>query len=169
MTTKTSKKAQVGAEHSAEAFGEAGQEAVKNFFSAGAQAYEKIFADTKAQFGKSVFSYDDVAEFSNENLKALVAAQNAYAKGVESLSADWFTFSKRLAEENVNAAKLVFAATTVNEVVDLQGAFVKNSVDAVLSQSAKSGEMAAKVTKDAVEPINARVSAVVEKLTTFAA
>ena len=165
MTTKTSKKTEAGAE----AFGEAGQEAAANFFSAGSHAYEKLFADTKAQFDKAVISYDDVAEFSNENLKAMVAAQSAYAKGVEILSADWFAFSKRLAEENVVAAKSVFAATTVNEAVDLQGAFVKKSVDAVLSQSAKSGEMAAKVTKDAVEPINARVTAVVEKLSTFAA
>ena len=89
--------------------------------------------------------------------------QQTALSGYEAINADVLAYSKSTFEDSVAAAKAVLAAKTLKEVVDLQTDFAKTAFEGYLHQSSKLGELTAKITKEAFEPINARFQAAVEK------
>ena len=50
------------------------------------------------------------------------------------------------------------------EIVDLQSEYAKTSFDNIVSEGTKISEMTVKVANEALEPINARMNAAVEKM-----
>ena len=68
-------------------------------------------------------------------------------------------------EEGVAAGKAVMGARTYHEVMELQSGFAQASMQRFLDTTTRLGEMSIKLTNEAFEPVNARLSAAVEKLT----
>jgi phasin family protein len=102
-------------------------------------------------------------DFGKDTVEAIVAAGTVTAKGVEAINAEVLAYSKSAFEDSVAAAKAVLAAKTLKEVVDLQTDFAKTAFEGYLHQSSKLGELTAKITQEAFEPINTRFQAAVEK------
>jgi len=172
MSTKA--KANAGT-HSAQAASEAldsvvaaSKETVEQVVKAGADAaakgYEKAAAMNKENLDAVAKSYDEFAVFGKENVDAMVAAGNAATKGFEAISGEVMALTRNTFEDGVAAGKAVMGARTYQEVMELQSGFAQASMQRFLDTTTRLGEMSIKLTNDAFEPVNARVSAAVEKL-----
>jgi phasin family protein len=138
---------------------ETAQAAIK----AGADVSTKAIASGHDRTVAAAKGYENMTDFGKETVEAFVAVGTATAKGVEAINAEVLAFSKAHFEDSVAAAKAVLGAKTLKEVVDLQTDFAKSTFESYLQQSSKLGELTAKLTQEAFEPLNARFQAAVEK------
>jgi len=175
--TKTAPKkpaaaAPVNAAETAETAVAAGQESLEAMLKAGSQAttksYEQAFAMAQEQVEKAsakVFeSYDDFASFGKESVDAYVASSTVLTKGIETLSKELMGFTQASVEANVAATKALFTAKSVQEFIDLQSDYSRSSFDTLVSESAKLTELSMSLANDAMEPIQLRVNAAVERM-----
>jgi phasin family protein len=169
MTAKSSKQAPNQAAAGTEDFVSASQEALQNFVKVGAESYEKAFENARDKAEEVVRGYDDLALTSKENVDALVAAGTAYGKGLEAMSGEFMGFAKQMLEENVKVTKAVLGAKSLHEAMDLQASYTRQSLDSLMSQGTRVGELATKVAQETAEPINTRVTTVVQKWSNIAA
>ncbi len=153
MTTKTTKQTSAPVNNTIESMMAAGQEAMRSFMTSGSGGYGKAFE-----------GYDGIAETGKDNVEAMVAASAAYTKGMETIANEMMAFTKSALEQNIANAKTVMAAKTAQEMIDLQTGFAKSSFEGFVSQSTKVGEMAAKTAQETIEPINARVTVAMSKM-----
>ena len=114
-------------------------------------------------FEAAVKGFEQFNTLGKDNVEAVVAFGTTYAKGIEAINAELMAFAKKAIEDSVSATKALMGAKTVKELVDMQSDFAKTSFDELMSKTSKIGEMYAKVTQEALEPINARVSVTMEK------
>lgn len=129
---------------------------VEQYSAAGAQAF-------KEGVEKSLASLNDLNSHSKQNLEALVAAATAATKGAEALGAEAIAFSRKAVEDNVAAAKSLGSAKSLQEAVELQTNWFKASLEGYMAQVNKASEIVAASVKDTWTPLNARVTATVEK------
>lgn len=162
-TTKQDKSTANAAETAAESMATVGQEAIRNFAKAGTESYETAFSDIRGKAEEMTKGYEDLAANGKVTMDAWNAAGTAYGKGLEAISGEWMNFAKQMMESNVVATKAVLGAKSLNEAMDMQSEFARNSFDGMMAQSTKVGEMATKFAQDAAEPINAQFTASVEK------
>ncbi|WP_375206268.1 phasin family protein [Hyphococcus sp.] len=122
------------------------------------------FKEGYEKFAEGMSSF---ADFHKESLNALMASAGAFAKGVEKLTAENASFSKSAFEETVATAKAASAAKTLQEAIELNSDFMKSSVEKNLGQINKVADIWTSTTKDAVEPLTERYSALVEKIQAY--
>ncbi|MGQ9369760.1 phasin family protein [Azospirillum sp. ST 5-10] len=131
------------------------------------QHFAQTIAATKEQVEKAsaqlLKGYEDMTAFGKENVDAMIQSGTAVAKGAEELSKEMAAFAQASFDKQVATGKAFLAARSIREVVDLQNAFVKASVDALVAESAKLQEMSTKVTSDAFAPLSARLDAAVTR------
>jgi phasin family protein len=111
---------------------------------------------------KSMTAMNEINAHSKSNLEAVVASVTAAGKGAETLGAQTAAYSKKSLEDYVAAAKSLTTAKSLQEVVELQTAFAKSSLEAYLAQVNKASETVAASLKETLTPLNARVTAAVE-------
>lgn len=138
-------------------------------FQSASLGYEKFAEQARSRMGDAAKAYDEFAVFGKDTADAMMAASNAYAKGLEQLTAEWLSFSKQSVEEGIATTKALMGARTIQEVVDLQATFAKAQFDQFVSQGAKFGELATKVAQESFEPLNQRATVAVEKFIKLAA
>jgi phasin family protein len=130
---------------------------VEQFATAGNQAF-------KDGVEKSLAALGEANAYSKKNLEAAVASVTAATKGAETLGAQAMAFSKKTIEDQVSAAKTLAAAKSVQEVVELQTAFAKSTLEAYMAQMNLMTETVAASVKESLSPINERVTALVERV-----
>ena len=128
----------------------------EKYSAAGAQAF-------KEAFDKSLSALNDINTHSKSNLEAVVASVTAATKGAETLGAETLAYSKKSLEDHVSAAKSLSSARSVQEAVELQTAWAKSTMEAYIAQMNKASEIVAASVKASMTPLNARVTAAVEK------
>ena len=138
----------------------AAAEAMKTTVDQFASAGNKAFKDT---LEKSLAALNDANAYSRQNLEAVIASTTAAAKGAEAIGAQAMAFSKKSVEDQVNAAKSLAGAKSVQEVVELQTAFAKTFLESYMAEMTRMSETVAGAFKDSLKPINERVTATVEK------
>lgn len=110
----------------------------------------------------SVKGYDDLTKISKANLDALVQANKVFAQGVEAISKEALSLTQSSLKSAATAAKAMFAARTLQDVVALNASFTRSYFDNLLANSTKLGEMSVKLATDTMAPITARVNTAVE-------
>lgn len=128
----------------------------EKYTAAGSQAF-------KDAVDKSLGALNDMNAQSKSNLEAVVASVTAATKGAESLGAQMMAFSKKSMEDNIAAAKALSSARSVQEAVELQTSWAKSAMEVYLAEINKASETVAASVKESLTPINARVTATVEK------
>ncbi len=113
---------------------------------------------------KTLAALNEMNSHSKKNLEAVVASVTAATKGAEALGAQAMAFSKTAFETQVNAARSLAGAKSVQEVMELQTAFAKSYLETYMAEVGKMSETVSASMKDSVKPLNERVTAVVEKL-----
>jgi phasin family protein len=117
----------------------------------------------KEAFEKSLAAFNDINAHSKSNLEAVVASVTAATKGAETLGAETLAYSKKSLEDHVSAAKSLSSARSVQEAVELQTAWAKSAMEAYMAQMNRASEIVAASVKESMTPLNARVTAAVEK------
>ena len=107
--------------------------------------------------------YEEIAAFGKANIDALIQANTVFTKGVEAISKEFIALTQAQLESNAAAAKAIFSAKTLKDVVELKAQFTKANFDKLVANSTKLGELGTKVATDTFAPISARVTSVVEK------
>ena len=142
--------------------------AVKTGTETAAQNVERAVATTNAQVkkaSKAMFAgYGDFSALGQQNIDAMVEAGQIMAVGMESVSRELMSFAKASAEANAAAATKMFSAKTMQEAIDLQNAYARESFDKAVAETGKLTEMSVKLASDAMAPIQSRVNVAVEKL-----
>ena len=113
---------------------------------------------------KSLAQLNELNAHSKKNLEAVIASVTAQAKGAEALGAQAMAYSKKAVEDHVAAAKSLSGAKSVQEVIELQTAYAKSALDAYIAEVSKMSDIVSTSMKDAVKPLNERVTAAVERL-----
>ena len=113
---------------------------------------------------KSLTQLNELNAHSKKNLEAVIASVTAQAKGAEALGAQAMAYSKKAVEDHVAAAKSLSGAKSVQEVIELQTAYAKSALDAYIAEVSKMSDIVSSSVKDAVKPLNERVTAAVERL-----
>ena len=113
---------------------------------------------------KTLAALNEANTHSKKNLEAVVASVTAATKGAEALGAQAMAFSKTSFETQVNAARSLAGAKSVQELVELQTAFAKNALETYMAEVGKMSETFSASMKDVVKPLNERVTDVVERL-----
>ena len=122
------------------------------------------FKEGYEKFAEGVSSF---ADFQKESLNALMASANAFAKGVEKLTAEQTTFSKAVFEDTVATAKAATSSKTLQEAIELNSDFMRTSVEKNLGQINKVADIWTTTAKDTVEPLTARYTELVEKIQSY--
>ena len=128
----------------------------EKYSAAGTQAFKDVFE-------KSLTALNDYNAQTKSNLEAVVASVTAATKGAETLGAETLAYSKKSLEDHVAAAKSLTSARSVQEAVELQTAWAKSSMESYMAQMNKASEIVAASVKESLTPLNARVTAAVEK------
>jgi phasin family protein len=128
----------------------------EQFTAAGSQAF-------KDAVEKSLTALNEVNAQSKQNLEAVVASVTAATKGAETLGAHAIAYSKKSMQHNVAAAKSLSAARSVQEAIELQTTWAKSAMEAYMAEMTAASEIVAASVKETVTPLNARVTAAVEK------
>lgn len=170
VTTTASRAKKVVADTAVET-GAAAQQAAETTVAAAQDAvtknYEQAVALTKEQVekaSKKAFeAYEELTSFNKETVDALVQSSTVLAKGLENLSKSFVAYAQSSLESSVAATKALLAVKTLREAVDLQSEFAKTSFDTLVSEATKTSELSVKLANEAIEPISARVNAVVTK------
>jgi phasin family protein len=113
---------------------------------------------------KTLAALAEANTHSKKNLEAVVASVTAAAKGAEVLGAQAVAYSKSAFETQVTAAKALAAAKTPQEAFELQTSFAKSAFETYVSELGKFTDTLTASYKDAVKPLNERVSETVGKL-----
>lgn len=129
---------------------------VDQFTTAGNQAF-------KDSIEKSLSALGEANTHSKKNLEAVVASVTAATKGAEALGAQAMAYSKKSLEDQVAAAKSLTGAKSVQEVVELQTAFAKSSLETYVAEMNKASETVAASMKECFQPLNERITAFVER------
>lgn len=140
------------------------KEQLEKAMKASAEAFEKAFSMSKDRFDVLTKSVDDAAKLGKEQVDALVSASNVAAKGIETINAEVMAFTKHQIEDQISATKAMMGAKTLQELYDLQNDYLKSSLDAVMQQSTKLGELTTKLAKESFEPLNERFQQSFDKL-----
>jgi phasin family protein len=170
MATTNKTKAANTAQETLEAVAEAQKKTFEQAFQAGTDAftkgYEQFYATAREQMDKAQKSafgnLDQMADFSRENVEAMIVAGNIMAKGVEVVGKEIAAYAQKQAEANMAAAKKLGAVKNPQEFLDLQASLAKAAFDDFVAETSKLQDMSAKVSTEATQPINERINKAVE-------
>jgi phasin family protein len=108
--------------------------------------------------------YDELAVLGQGNFDALVQLNSVVAKGMETIGKEVMAFAQRSVEENMAQARALIGARDLQEFVDLQNDFAKLRLEETLAETAKLTELSTKVANEAIEPLQKRVDAAVQRV-----
>jgi phasin family protein len=126
------------------------------YFTIGNQAF-------KDSIERTIAALTELNTHSKKNLEALIASATAAAKGVETVGTRAVAFSKKSVENQIAAAKALAAAKSIQEAVELQTGYAKSAFETYVAEVNEISEITSASVKDALTPINERVTAIVER------
>jgi len=111
---------------------------------------------------------DDLIAFNKDNIQAMTVANQALAKGLETLSTESLAYTSKAMEDAIAASKQVTACKSPSEVTNVQSKLVKDNWDAMVAQSKKMAELTNALVKDALDPLSARYKTVMDGMSRVA-
>lgn len=149
----------------------AAETVVKSNSDACKKGYETLVAmsreafDNASKAGAEVKGFDKAVAMPKANFEAMVEAGQTMVKGVEEINGRVIDLARSQIAEGVATQKAIFGAKTFQEAMEIQQDFMKKSFDRVISDGVELSSAWVKVTTDAAQPINQRVSSAVTEFT----
>jgi phasin family protein len=131
-------------------------QATAQFEAAGANGAAAV----KENVERAMAAASEMSSFGKENYEAWVASSTAATKGLEAISARAMAYSKTALEAHMSATKSIMTAKSVQELVEKQTEYARHAFDGYVAELNSLSDMYAGFAKDALKPINERVSAV---------
>ncbi len=127
------------------------------------KTFEQALSTSKEKYETVMQNFSDISAVGRENMDAVVSAGTVFAKGIEAVNAELAAISKRNLEDSIAAVKALAAAKSAKEYFELQSDLMKTSWDHMVADTTKIGEMVGEYSKDAMAPIQSRLTAAMEK------
>jgi phasin family protein len=108
---------------------------------------------------------EEAAEFGRGNVEAFTKATQIYVAGVQDLGRQTFAMVQGLADQAIENAKALSTVKSLQEAAQIQSNFARAALEKSVSETAKLGESALKLTEQTFAPITARLTLATEKLT----
>lgn len=156
----------------AETFPSYGKDMVETWFANSQKMFEQSFG--KAPFDLDSAKqgwfkgYDDAVAFGQANLDAALKAGEVMSKGFEDMAGAIAKQTQAEVETGFAVAKELLGCKTLQDIVEVQTAYMKGRYDAMMANTGKLADMAKKVSNDVAKPINERVNATVDVAATKA-
>jgi phasin family protein len=125
-------------------------------------AFEDTQTQVKANMDKTIKAAQDFAAFGQGTLEAVVASGQAWAAGVQELNQHLAGSAQARITETVEAVKGFATAKSVNELLTLQAAFARESLDKAVAETTKLTDASAKLATEVLAPLTARVTLAVD-------
>jgi phasin family protein len=126
-------------------------------------AFEQVTAASReamqTNIDRSMAAAAEFGAFGKENMEAFVNSASVAQKGMEALSARYVAFTKAAMENHMSAARAMMTSKSVQELIERQTEYTKSSVEAYMAEMNAMSDMMAGLTKDAMKPLNERMSA----------
>jgi phasin family protein len=116
----------------------------------------------KDGFEKAAKNYDQFMSFGRETAEAYMKSANAAGKAIESLNAELFAYARKSVEDGMAATKAIMSSKSIDEAIQLQSEFGRTAFEAYVDELAKVGDLALATAKVTAEPLQERVSALVD-------
>jgi phasin family protein len=129
-------------------------------------AQDQAAKATEATIKTATKQFEDATAIGRGNVEAMVQCSTIMAKGCEEISKNLWNWMQSTVEHGMATSKQALAVKTLRELVDLQTNFVKEMMDKSLNETTRITAISTRVTSQAIEPINQRVSEVVENFQT---
>jgi len=128
------------------------------------EAFESVSAASteavRENIDRGLAALSEASAFGKQNVEAWLASAAAAQKGFEALSARTVAFQKQALENHVAATKSLLTSKSVQEFVEKQNEYAKGAFEAYVAELSSVSDLVAGVAKEALQPINERVSAV---------
>jgi phasin family protein len=138
-----------------------------------ADQIKTVFGDVNARaktaMEKNAKIAEELAELARGNVEAMVASSKLAAKGVESMSQDAATYSRKSFEDASAAFKSFANVKSATDFFKLQGDFARSAFDSAVAESARVSETVLKLAGDVAEPLTSRYAVTAERVKTLAA
>jgi phasin family protein len=127
-------------------------------------AFEQVTGASSAAmregFDRSLAAMSEMSAFGKQNMEAMIASAAAAQRGMEAISHRAAAFTKQAVEAHMAAAKSLLTSKSVQEFVEKQTEYARTSFDAYVAELNSLSDVVAGVAKEALQPINERMSAV---------
>lgn len=101
---------------------------------------------------------DQFQKFGRDGMEAAMRSLSVMSGGVQSAATETADFTKRSFEQSAQAAQRLMSARTLDVAVQVQTDYVRKSYEGLVAQTAKMGELATTVAKDAAAPLEGLLS-----------
>jgi phasin family protein len=128
-----------------------------------APAVESAQAKVKQGMEKAMKTAEEFVAFSQGNVEAFVKSSQIWVTGVQDLSKSFVAAAQASMEEGISTFKALTGVKSVKEAFDLQAAYARSTLEKSVAESGKLTDASFKLTEQALAPITARVTVVVEK------
>lgn len=116
------------------------------------------------QIAKAQASVEEIASFGKDSVEVMVETASLAQKGFEAIAAETATYTQKSYEDGVAAAKETFAATNVQEAIEMQTKFAKTATEAYFGHLKTVGEMFQASANEVAAPWNARMTSIFENV-----
>ena len=113
---------------------------------------------------KSMTALNELSAQNKRNLEAVVESVTAATKGAETLGSHAMAYTKKAMEGQVEQAKALSGARSMQEVVELQTSYAKTAMEAYIAEMNKAAEVLSSVVKESFRPLNERATALAETM-----
>lgn len=113
--------------------------------------------------------YEDLFQFSKENVEAFVESGNVVVRGVQDLSKTFVTMAQESIDEQVAASRALIGAKSFKDVIDVSSNLAKTNFEKLVAESTRITQLSTKLAEEAFAPLSGRVNAAMERLTKTAA
>jgi phasin family protein len=126
-------------------------------------ALEDTQTQVKANMDKTMQTAQEIAAFGQGTLEAFVASGQIWTVGVQDLNQSLVASAQAQITQAVEAVKGFAAAKSVNELLTLQAAFARFSLDKAVAETTKLTDASARLATEVLSPLSARVTLAVDK------
>lgn len=107
---------------------------------------------------------EEFANFNRNNVDAALKASNVIAEGMKDMSQAMMANVQQSAQSAIATGKAMMGVKTLRELMEIQSEYIRSVFDSMMSEGTRLSEIAVRCSTEAAEPINARVTEVVEKI-----
>ncbi len=107
---------------------------------------------------------EEATNFNSSNLDAAVQAVNVVAEGIKDINQTLCNSIQQALQTAMSTGKAMLGVKSLRDLMEIQSEYVKSAYSTAVSDTTKISEIAKRCTSQAAEPINARVTYVVGKV-----
>ena len=105
-------------------------------------------------FGRSMEEGGEVTKRASDDLRALSQASEAFGRGVQSISREWFELSQNRVQQSLDDMTAVFRSRTLPDMLAAQSAMVRHNFEMMAENTQRIMSMSVRMTNTVKRPLD---------------